>query len=72
MYRPKTSSAFFAEKPQIKGLAVHGMPTGSPGTEQGDRRDPYETLSFAADGTPKSWPKMAVLLTRREGTLCDE
>lgn len=46
-----------AEKPQIKGLAVPGMPIGSPGMEQGDRHDPYETLSFAADGKTQIFAK---------------
>ena len=39
-----------SEKPKTLGLAVPGMPIGSPGMEQGDRRDPYETLAFTASG----------------------
>ena len=39
-----------SEKPKSLGLAVPGMPTGSPGMEQGDRRDPYKTLVFTASG----------------------
>jgi hypothetical protein len=38
------------EKPQARGIAVPGMPIGSPGMEQGDRRDPYVTLLFQPDG----------------------
>jgi len=35
------------EKPAIKGLAVPGMPLGSPGMEQADgTKDKYEVLSF--------------------------
>jgi hypothetical protein len=35
----------------IVGLAVPGMPAGSPGMEMPDgRRDPYEVLAFRADG----------------------
>ncbi|KWT70862.1 CopG protein [Variovorax sp. WDL1] len=33
-----------AMKPQALGLAVPGMPVGSPGMEYGDRRDPYKVL----------------------------
>ena len=29
------------ERPKVAGLAVPGMPVGSPGMEQGSRRDPY-------------------------------
>ncbi|SHK47466.1 DUF411 domain-containing protein [Rhodothermus profundi] len=38
------------EKPAVAGLAVPGMPVGSPGMEQGDRRDPYDVLTFTTDG----------------------
>jgi len=37
------------EKPSIQGLAVPGMPMGSPGME-GPRKDPYDVLTFNADG----------------------
>lgn len=33
-----------AQKPQAVGLAVPGMPVGSPGMEYGDRKDPYKVL----------------------------
>lgn len=39
-----------AERPHARGLAVPGMPPGSPGMEQGDAHPPYETLLFQADG----------------------
>ena len=39
-----------AERPEIRGLAVPGMPVGSPGMEMGGRRDPYQVLAIAADG----------------------
>lgn len=41
-----------AEKPAgVVGLAVPGMPAGSPGMEMPDgRRDAYEVLAFRADG----------------------
>jgi|TARA_B100000470_G_scaffold221794_1_gene213236 hypothetical protein len=38
------------EKPSIKGLAVPGMPMGSPGME-GPRNDPYDVLAFNEDGS---------------------
>jgi hypothetical protein len=33
------------ERPAVVGLAVPGMPIGSPGMEQGGRKDPYEVLT---------------------------
>ena len=39
-------------KPSAKGIAVPGMPVGSPGMEMGDRHDPYDVLLF--DGTGKT------------------
>ena len=38
------------ERPDIAGIAVPGMPIGSPGMEVGDRRDPYDVLAFDRDG----------------------
>ena len=35
----------------IKGLAVGGMPVGSPGMEYQNRLDPYDVISFKSDGT---------------------
>ncbi len=37
------------ERPQVKGLAVPGMPVGAPGME-GARKDPYDVLTFEEDG----------------------
>ena len=37
------------ERPKAKGIAVPGMPVGSPGMP-GPRKDPYETLLFDASG----------------------
>jgi hypothetical protein len=39
------------EKPVARGLTVPGMPVGSPGMEQGNRREPYEVLLVAKDGS---------------------
>lgn len=38
-----------AERPKARGLAVPGMPMGSPGME-GPRKDPYDVLLIQADG----------------------
>lgn len=35
------------ERPEADGLAVPGMPVGSPGMEQGARSEPYEVVVFA-------------------------
>ena len=34
-----------------RGLAVPGMPIGSPGMEQGGRRDAFEVIAFRANGS---------------------
>ena len=42
------------ERPDAIGLAVPGMPVGSPGMdgpEYGERRDPYDVLLVRADGS---------------------
>ncbi|MFN9507199.1 MAG: DUF411 domain-containing protein [Rubrivivax sp.] len=39
-----------AMKPIAIGLAVPGMPVGSPGMEMGSRKDPYQVLLIAKDG----------------------
>ena len=38
-----------AERPKARGLAVPGMPAGSPGME-GPPPEPYEVLTFTKDG----------------------
>lgn len=42
-----------AEKPVARGLAVPGMPMGSPGMEQGGRKDKYDVLLFDKAGKTK-------------------
>ena len=37
-------------RPAVTGLAVPGMPAGSPGMEAGGRIDPYNVVSFQKDG----------------------
>jgi hypothetical protein len=38
------------QRPQALGLAVPGMPIGSPGMEMGDRKDPYQVILFNDQG----------------------
>ena len=41
-----------AERPAVLGLAVPGMPAGSPGMEiPGVAAEPFDVMAFAADGT---------------------
>ncbi len=45
-----------AERPRARGLSVPGMPVGSPGMEvEGSRRDAYDVVLFADDGSRKVW-----------------
>ncbi|HJQ18985.1 MAG TPA: DUF411 domain-containing protein [Gemmatimonadaceae bacterium] len=39
-----------AAKPKIAGIAVPGMPAGSPGMEMGGRADHYDVMAFTRDG----------------------
>jgi hypothetical protein len=41
---------FLAERPKALGLAVPGMPVGSPGMEVGTHKDPYDVLLFDKAG----------------------
>ena len=41
------------EQPKALGLAVPGMPTGSPGMEMGNTRDAYDVLLVLADGSSR-------------------
>lgn len=48
--------ALLQQKPQALGLAVPGMPVGSPGMDgavYGNRRDPYDVLLVARDGSTR-------------------
>jgi len=38
------------ERPQAAGIAVPGMPMGSPGMEHGSHRQPYQTILFTRAG----------------------
>jgi len=43
-------SRLLREKPAIAGIAVGGMPIGSPGMEQGAMKQPFTTMAFTGDG----------------------
>lgn len=53
----KAILSMLEKKPKIKGLAVPGMPIGSPGMEMGDQKDPYNVISFDAKGNRKIYLK---------------
>ncbi len=44
------------EKPKVAGLAVPGMPAGSPGME-GPRSEPYEVLAFERGGAVRVYAR---------------
>jgi hypothetical protein len=39
------------EKPDIIGITAPGMPIGSPGMEQGNKKDKYDILYVNKDGS---------------------
>ncbi|UCF21600.1 MAG: DUF411 domain-containing protein [Gemmatimonadota bacterium] len=46
------------ERPSIAGIAVPGMPTGSPGMEvPSGQKDPYDVLAFDKDGNTKVYAR---------------
>ena len=48
-------------RPKAKGLSVPGMPLGSPGMEQGPRRDAYSVVLFQEDGSVSEFQKYPAL-----------
>jgi len=44
------------ERPQVLGLAVPGMPVGSPGME-GGKPEPYNVMTFDKDGKTSVYAK---------------
>ncbi|MBC6904990.1 DUF411 domain-containing protein [Saccharophagus sp. K07] len=53
---------FLADKPaDALGLAVPGMPIGSPGMEMGDRITPYDVLLLKKDGTSSVYARVSAL-----------
>jgi len=51
---------FLADPRDFKGLAVPGMPMGSPGMEYGDKKDTYQVVAFKENG------KLALFNTHNE------
>lgn len=50
---------FLAEKPDnALGLAVPGMPVGSPGMEMGNKRDDYDVLLLKKDGSSSVYERI--------------
>lgn len=45
------------QKPAIAGIAAPGMPMGSPGMEQGGRKEPFEVIAFTKDGKTSVFAK---------------
>ena len=45
------------ERPKITGIAVPGMPIGSPGMEQGGMKQPYSTVAFTKGGATTVFAK---------------
>ncbi len=44
------------ERPSVAGLAVPGMPVGSPGMEiEGQPADAYDVVAFEASGETSVW-----------------
>jgi len=48
---------FLAERPKALGLAVPGMPLGSPGMEMGGRKERYDVLLFDKSGKTRVYAK---------------
>lgn len=46
-----------AERPDVAGLAVPGMPLGSPGMEIDDRREAYDVILFDRTGRVESYAR---------------
>lgn len=58
----KLITRFLSEKPKdALGLAVPGMPIGSPGMEMGDRIDPYDVLLLNKDGSTEVYARVDTL-----------
>jgi hypothetical protein len=45
------------EKPTARGLALPGMPMGSPGMEQANRKDHYDVLLVKQDGNVQTYAR---------------
>lgn len=47
---PASEVRALAQQPQLAGLAVPGMPLGSPGMEMGDQQDAYQVIGLDRQG----------------------
>lgn len=56
------------EKPKAVGLAVPGMPVGSPGMEMGESRDAYDVLLVLADGSSRVYQSYTAMPATRPAT----
>lgn len=54
---PEDIIRFLNETPASLGLAVPGMPVGSPGMEMGDSKEAYDVLMFTRDGAITTYAK---------------
>lgn len=53
---PATDVArLLTERPDVAGIAVPGMPIGSPGMESGDYVEPYTVFSFTDEGMTETF-----------------
>ncbi len=48
---------FLAERPKALGLAVAGMPMGSPGMEMGGAKEPYDVVAFDKAGKTRVYAR---------------
>jgi hypothetical protein len=48
---------FLRERPKALGLAVPGMPLGSPGMEMGGRKQPYDVVLFEKTGKTRVYAR---------------
>jgi hypothetical protein len=48
---------FLAERPKALGLAVPGMPLGSPGMDMGGRKQPYDVVLFEKSGRTRVYAR---------------
>lgn len=44
-----------AQHPKVAGITVPGMPIGTPGMEDGDRREPFTVFSFDKQGNARAF-----------------
>jgi hypothetical protein len=54
---PEDILRFLTEKPAARGLAVPGMPFGSPGMDTDGPADAYDVLIFMVDGSSKLYAR---------------